>query len=232
MTNGTAYVDNNETIYVVIREDGELVYYGVANNADEACEMIATSCEWDTWYGNLITEQGAMDCGLEAALSVDDAEDEIVGLREYEPTPIHTKAAFRAIRETVGMTQQAFADELGVKVLSVKRWESPDKPQQAPADAWFVLNDALRIQRQVVASAVAKAEESEREVGGRLAVTLPYWTSQEDYDLCNGPYDGGDWRMANANMRMVAFALHERGFTVKWLGGEEYRDMMPSPLGE
>lgn len=141
----------------------------------------------------------------------------------------HTKAEFRAIREAVGMTQQAFADELGVKVLSVKRWESPDKPQQAPADAWFVLNDALRIQRQVVAYAIAKAEEMEREVGGKLTVTLPYWASQEDYDDFHVPADDGDWRMANANLRMVAFALHERGFTVRWVSGETYRGMMPSP---
>lgn len=33
--------------------------------------------------------------------------------------------------------------------------------------------------------------------------------------------DGGDWRQANANSRLVAFALHERGIKVKWIAGAE-----------
>ena len=41
------------------------------------------------------------------------------------------KATFRAMRETLGLTQQSLADRLNVKVLSVKRWEMPKYPQQA-----------------------------------------------------------------------------------------------------
>jgi DNA-binding transcriptional regulator YiaG len=40
-----------------------------------------------------------------------------------------TKAEFRAIRETVGMTQGMLADALGVEQRSVRRWESPTVPR-------------------------------------------------------------------------------------------------------
>ena len=35
------------------------------------------------------------------------------------------KADFAALRETVGLTQAALAEELGVNPRSVKRWEQP-----------------------------------------------------------------------------------------------------------
>lgn len=50
-------------------------------------------------------------------------------------------------------------------------------------------------------------------------VALPYWASQRAYDAGHVPADGGDWRMANANSRLVAFALHERGIPVEWADG-------------
>ena len=135
-----------------------------------------------------------------------------------------TKAAFRAIREMVGMTQHALAQELGVEVRSVKRWESPDAPQMPPQDAWDVLDAALADQRQVVAYALGKVDEVAQQRGNYPhAVTLPYWTSQAAYDAGHVLEDGGDWRMANANSRLVAFALHERGIPVEWIGTSPVR---------
>lgn len=132
-----------------------------------------------------------------------------------------TKAAFRATRETVGMTQHALARELGVEVRSVKRWESAAYPGYgAPQDAWDVLDAALAAQRRAVSFALGKVDEVAQGRGTYPGhVALPYWASQRAYDAGHVPADGGDWRMANANSRLVAFALHERGIPVEWADG-------------
>lgn len=131
-----------------------------------------------------------------------------------------TKAEFRAIRETVGMTQGALARELGVEVRSVKRWESPTAPQVPPQDAWDVLDAALSAQRRGIATALGRVDEIAKERGAYpKSVMLPYWTSQDAYDEGHYVDDGGDWRMANATNRLLAHALHERGIRVAWSDG-------------
>ena len=133
---------------------------------------------------------------------------------------MRSKAAFRATREMVGMTQAALADELGVEVRSVKRWESPSAPQVPPHDAWAILDAALERQREVVMFALGKVHDVMDETGGApQAVALPYWASAEDY-LANST-DGmlgvaGDWRMANANARALACTLWADGLEVAW----------------
>lgn len=132
-----------------------------------------------------------------------------------------TLAEFRAIRETVGMTQGMLAAELGVEARSVRRWESPSAPQVPPQDAWDVLDAALTNQRHAVAAALGEVDRIAQEQGTYPEnAALPYWTSQEAYD--SGHYtgvDGQDWRMANATLRMLAYALHERGIAVVWNDG-------------
>lgn len=131
-----------------------------------------------------------------------------------------TKAEFRAIRETVGMTQGALARELGVEVRSVKRWESPTASQVPPQDAWDVLDAALSAQRRGIATALGRVDEIAKERGAYpKSVMLPYWTSQDAYDEGHYVGDGGDWRMANATNRMLAERLHERGIRAKWTDG-------------
>lgn len=140
---------------------------------------------------------------------------------------IRSKAAFRAIRETVGYTQAALADELGVQVRSIKRWESRETPQQPPEDAWRILTAALEAQDDVVDYAYEKANE----IIGKLctdeyvappAIHLRYWTSGEDYaarstDARLGV--AGDWRMANANARAVAAVLRSHAIEVEFVDG-------------
>lgn len=134
---------------------------------------------------------------------------------------VKSKAAFRAIRETVGMTQAALAAELGVQVRSVKRWEDQDAPQWPPEDAWDVLMGALGDQRTAVDFAVDRAMDLRDETGAG-AVRLRYWADAADYaehgtDSFNGI--AGDWRMANANARAAAAALCEHGFEVDYADG-------------
>jgi transcriptional regulator with XRE-family HTH domain len=129
-------------------------------------------------------------------------------------------AEFRAIRETVGMTQGMLADALGVEQRSVRRWESKSAPQEPPQDAWDVLDSALRTQRLGIAAALGKMDELAQKYGDYPAVVnLPYWPSQEDYDRDHCVDDGGDWRMANATNRVLAYAFYERGVRVEWTSG-------------
>lgn len=130
---------------------------------------------------------------------------------------MRSKTEFRAIREICGITQAALAKELGVEVRSVKRWESDAAPQQPPADAWAVLDDALAVQRQVVDFALAKIDET-----GAPAVRLPYWASPEDFadrstDAALGVnLDAESFRRANANTRALAAVLMAEGTPIVW----------------
>lgn len=133
-----------------------------------------------------------------------------------------TKSEFRALRETVGLLQGDIARKLGVEERSVRRWESPTAPQFPPQDAWDVIDDALQLQRKVVSFALGKVDEIAQQQGNYPhVVELPYWSSAKDFARHHSADDGGNWRMANANSRLVAFALHERGIAVKWIDGAE-----------
>lgn len=118
------------------------------------------------------------------------------------------KATFRAMRETLGITQQSLANELGVKQLSVKRWEIPHYPQQAPDRAWELLEDLMARR----ASEVAKAAEAAGE-----SVSLPYWMSAQDFDdLAEDDEPGATWTEANATRRAIAQELRARRVKVTW----------------
>lgn len=140
---------------------------------------------------------------------------------------MRNKPEFRAIREMVGMTQAALADELGVEVRSVKRWESPTAAQQPPQDAWDVLDAALERQREVVGFALDKVHDVMDETGGApQAVVLPYWANADEYAVASTDAAmgvAGDWRMANANERALAAILWSEGIDVAWSNGNPAR---------
>lgn len=135
---------------------------------------------------------------------------------------MRSKAEFRATREMLGITQQRLADELGVRTMSVKRWESPRYPQQAPDDAWALLDDLMAIQDEAVASALEVVRSMEKSQGhGPVEVKLPYWSSQRDYDEHHYVTDEGDWTEVNATSRRVAMMLRWLGFGVRWVDGSD-----------
>ena len=136
---------------------------------------------------------------------------------------MRTKQEFKALREQVGMSQADLAFALYVSERSVKRWESVKyKEYNAPKDAWDILDNALKLQRQVVATALGQVEEAAQTIGDYPeSVKLVYWTSQEEYDKLHCVDDGGDWRQANATARVVSYALSERGIATDWTAAED-----------
>lgn len=91
-----------------------------------------------------------------------------------------TKAAFRALREECGISQQNIADEFDVKVLSVKRWENDDALNQPPGEVWQWLlscrgamhQDARELADQMVDSFSRGSSE----------IVLDYHRTQESLD--------------------------------------------------
>lgn len=74
--------------------------------------------------------------------------------------------------------------------------------------------------REAYAAALGKVDEIAQEYGDYPAsVRLPYWSSQDAYDAGHYVDDGGDWRVANASNRILAYALHERGIKIEWSDG-------------
>lgn len=136
---------------------------------------------------------------------------------------MRNKQEFKALREQVGMSQTDLALLLDVSERSVKRWESVKyKEYNAPQDAWDILEDALKLQRQVVSAALGQVEEAAQEVGGYPeSVKLVYWSTQAEYDEYHCVDDNGDWRQANATARVVSYALSERGIATDWIAAED-----------
>lgn len=131
-----------------------------------------------------------------------------------------SNAEFKALRERVGLSQQNVADEVGVNVRSVKRWEREDGKYVAPRDAWDVLHAALSSQRQAVAHALeVVGEVTDVAQKPPKSVTLSYFKNQEMYDEYGR--DEGPYGQANANARAVAEALEGLGYDVKFAYPED-----------
>lgn len=134
-----------------------------------------------------------------------------------------TKAEFRATREMLGITQQRLADELGVRTMSVKRWESPKHRQNAPDAAWAYLDELMERQDEAVASALETVRNMEAANGVKppMEVAIPYWSSQSDYEENHYVEDGGRWTEVNATSRRVAMMLRWLGFRTRWVDGSD-----------
>ena len=130
-----------------------------------------------------------------------------------------SKAAFRAMRETIGITQQGLADLVGVKILSVKRWESPKYPQQSPDAVWDLLHELESEQIHTCHNALAVASKRlQNSTEDRECIEVPYWSSAADYESSRGSEEL-TWTEANANSRRLAVLLEDRGVSVQWVDG-------------
>lgn len=120
------------------------------------------------------------------------------------------KATFRAMRERLGLTQQDAADALGVRVLTVKRWERTGFPEP-PDDAWAYLNSMRDRMVEMAEFAADKAVELRDETG---AIALTYFRDQDQYDATGR--DDGPVGFANAVARLTASYLEVEGFDVEF----------------
>lgn len=124
---------------------------------------------------------------------------------------IRTKADFRAMRESLGMTQQDVADEAGVAVRTVKRWESPDG-QDAPED---VLAYLVACRTAMDADVALYLDVVHKEADKGATVMVPYYRTQEDLDAVQIA-QGADMPVGyvNALSRKIAERLESEGYDV------------------
>lgn len=124
-----------------------------------------------------------------------------------------TKADFRAIRETIGLTQGDVAKALGVSLRTVKRWEHPDW-QEPPEDAWAWLLDMLDRHDAMVDEAVGRALAIAAERGEPETVVITYYRDQAQHDAHGR--EPGPYGFVNAVSREVALELNGEGIETEF----------------
>ena len=131
---------------------------------------------------------------------------------------MRTKADFKALRESLGISQQLLADLLGINEKSVRRWEKRHDQgfYNPPQEAWDLLDDFRKKQLWVVESALQKVEEIEKNANqSPRLVNLTYWQNEREYEKAH-PTEGRYYQMANANSRIAAAVLEMRGYSVSF----------------
>lgn len=124
-----------------------------------------------------------------------------------------TKADFRAIRETIGLTQGDVAKALGVSLRTVKRWEHPDW-QEPPEDAWAWLMGMHERHDALVDEVVDRALAIVGERGEPAVVAITYYRDQSQYDAHGR--DPGPYGFANSVAREVALDLNGEGIETEF----------------
>lgn len=123
-----------------------------------------------------------------------------------------THAGFRALRESIGLSQSDVADVAGVQERTVRRWEAPGNAI-APADAWHDLERMRETFRAGVSAALSQVAEITDEAGRPpRTVALSYYRSQSEYDELGR--DDGPYGFRNAMTREVARRLEHDGLRV------------------
>lgn len=123
-----------------------------------------------------------------------------------------TKADFKALRETLGLTQQNVADIAGVRVLAVKRWEKPGEAEP-PEDVWAALEEMRERMLHMAGFSVDKAVKLRDETGAG-SVALTYYRSQDQHDAVSR--EPGPYGFTNAVARLTADYLEAEGFEVEF----------------
>ena len=127
--------------------------------------------------------------------------------------PDFTAADFRAIRESIGLTQADIANSCGVKLLAVKRWERGENP--IPEGVWDVLDEWSDRFEAAIATSVETVMHQVTEMGKAPDVlTLTYYRTQDDYDRYGR--DEGPFGFVNAVAREVGVVIAESGFEVRF----------------
>lgn len=122
------------------------------------------------------------------------------------------KAAFRARRESIGMSQQTLAELLGVQLRTVKRWESDASRSPILPAAWGVLGEREDAFHRVVDNAVRLGIE----LAGRQEgpIPMPYYRTQAMADQAG--HEGEPFDELNARSRAIALELRRHDIEVEY----------------
>ena len=125
-----------------------------------------------------------------------------------------TRADFRMLRETLGLSCADVADALGVVQRSVNRWEKPGE-YGAPDFAWAWLYE-MQDRFEAMVDAGCAALDG---VPGGATLQVAYYRTQREYD--EHGRDQGYFGMVNAATREVVIEAHARGMRVTAMFPEE-----------
>lgn len=125
------------------------------------------------------------------------------------------RAAFKALRERVGMSQQNVADALGTNIRTVKRWEHENYRYAVPDNAWELLGSVMERQRASAARALDLAIKERGLASEKGSVSITYYRDQTMHDQY--AREPGAYGVANAEARATADLLEDNGFDVEFV---------------
>lgn len=120
------------------------------------------------------------------------------------------KAAFRVLRDTLGLTQEALADILGTDSGSVRQWEDITWACRPPETAWETVRNLREGQLLVINGALEAARAN---LG---CVDLIYYDDELEYAADDPVGSTQMWQYLNANTRLIAHELERQGCKVRY----------------
>lgn len=145
----------------------------------------------------------------------------------------HTKADWKALRETIGISTGSLASYLDKNISTVQYWENPGdaaRRYHPTKKAWAMLQQLRDKQKSVVEELVQAAVRRAREArdegdgasggsaagtgtdSGRPRAVLYYYRNRAQYYRS----DRGDIGILNATARQAALRLEQMGFDVSF----------------
>ena len=153
------------------------------------------------------------------ATDTQDGRSERSNRTEEEADRGYTRADFRAMRESLGVSQYDIAAEMGIDQRSVNRWERgrEGRDRMPPRAAWSYLEGLEKIFEPMVLYIMGKGEEQAPSEDAE--VVLRYYHDQIEYDSrALGPmeywgpgHEGLPFMTANAATREAARRLRAQG---------------------
>lgn len=129
-----------------------------------------------------------------------------------------TKIQFKALRESLGLTSEDIAKELGLKEGTVRSWTNQNRNDIRPSQAgWDFLAKVAAEQNEIGTRALSELYSFTESHGLALedvTLVLVYYRNQKDYegDGCSGSY-----AVHNATMRALMNHVSSGGGEVQFI---------------
>lgn len=136
---------------------------------------------------------------------------------------MRSKAEFRILRETVGLSQTYLAQLIDVHVMTVKDWENPSKTRWNPnMKAWETL-DAYK--ENLMHTVDQQFTQITQQADTRAC--LVYFRTQKDYE--DYTHSTEYYGVANACTRLLALRLETAGIPVQYVYSDELTSHVQEP---